>query len=111
MFIARTTYQGKKAMLIIKSNAIDSLRTSGSVFPIIATLSGKASFKYISSVDGSTFFESGNASFTATVVDTDIKSPPTGDSFAIQALDKTGAVLVDLGTTPLGGGNIMAHLK
>ena len=111
VFIERTVYKGTKAMLIIKSNAIDSLRTSGSIFPITATLSGKASFRYISAIDGSTLFESGNATFTATVVDTDIKTQPTGDSFAIRALDKTGAVLVDLGTTALGSGNIVAHLK
>jgi len=51
-----------------------------------------------------------NATFSATVVDTDAKSG-AGDSFAIRVLDKTGAVLVDLVTTPLGGGNIVAHLK
>ena len=110
MFIERTVYQGKKAMLIFKSNAIDALRTSGSTFPITATLSGKANYKFISAVDGSTLAESGNATFTATVVDTNAKGG-AGDFFAIRVLDKTGAVLVDLGTTTLGGGNIVAHIK
>ena len=110
VFIERTTYQGKKAMLIVKSNAIDALRTSGATFPITATLTGKASYKFISAVDGSTLAESGNATFTATVVDTNAKGG-AGDSFAIRVLDKTGAVLVDLGTTTLGGGNIVAHIK
>jgi hypothetical protein len=110
VFIERTVYKGKKAMLIVKSNAIDTLRTSGTTFPITATLTGKASFKYISSVDGSTLFESGNATFSATVVDTDAKGG-AGDAFAIRVLDKTGAVLVDLGPTALGSGNIVAHLK
>jgi hypothetical protein len=111
VFIERTTYKNQKAILIVKSNAIDALRTSGTIFPITATLSGKASYKYISAVDGTTLAESGNATFSATVVDTDVKSPPTGDSFGIRALDKAGVVLVDLATTALGGGNIVAHLK
>ena len=110
VFIERTTYQGERAMLIIRSNAIATLRTSGSTFPITTTLTGKATFKVISSVDGSTLVESGNATFTATVVDTNARSA-SGDTFAIRVLDKTGAVLVDLETTPLGGGNIVAHLK
>ena len=97
-------------MLIVKSNAISTLRTSGATFPITATLTGKASFKYISSVDGSTLFESGNATFSATVIDTDAKGG-AGDAFAIQVLDKARSLLVDLGTTPLGGGNIVAHLR
>ena len=110
VFIQRTTYLGKKAMLIVKSNVIDALRTSGSTFPITATLTGKATLKFISAADGSTLAESGNATFTATVVDTNAKGG-AGDSFAIRVLDKTGAVLVDLGTTPLGGGNVVAHIK
>jgi len=44
------------------------------------------------------------------VIDTDAKGG-AGDAFAIRVLDRTGAVLVDLGTTPLGGGNIVAHLN
>ena len=110
VFIERTVYQGKKAMLIVKSNAIDALRTSGSTFPITATLTGKANFKFISAATGSTLAESGNATFTATVVDTNAKGG-TGDSFAIRVLDKTGVVLVDLVTTALGGGNVVAHIK
>ncbi|MEY2522602.1 MAG: hypothetical protein QOJ66_1167 [Ilumatobacteraceae bacterium] len=48
VFIRRTTYRGTKAILIVKSNAIDSLRSSGSLFPVTAMLSGKASYKIIS---------------------------------------------------------------
>ena len=111
VFIERTVYRGTRAMLIVKSNAIDSLRTSGSIFPITATLSGKASFKFISSVDGSTLFESGNATFVATFIDTGVNGNPKGDRLGIRVLDKTGVVLVDLASTLLGGGNIVAHLK
>lgn len=110
VFIERTVYEGTKAMLIIKSNAIDTLRTSGSDFPITATLTGKASFKYISSIDGATLSESGNATFSATVTDTNATGG-TGDSFRLLALDKTSSVLVDVTATPLAGGNIVAHLK
>ena len=110
VFIERTVYQGKKAILIVKSNAIDALRTSGSTFPITATLTGKATYKFISAVDGSTLAESGNATFTATVVDTNAKAG-AGDSFAIRVLDKNGVVLVDLPATTLGGGNVVAHIK
>jgi len=111
VFIERTTYRGKKAMLIVKSNALDAMRTSGTAFPITATLNGKGSYKYISSVDGSTLAESGNATFTATVVDTGVKGSSPGDSFAIRVLDKSGVVLVDLARTVLGGGNVVAHVK
>ena len=110
VFIERTMYLGKKVMLIVKSNAIDTLRASGSTFPISATLTGKASFKYISSVDGSTAFESGNATFSATVIDSGAAGG-AGDAFAIRVLDKARSLLVELGSTPLGGGNVVAHLK
>jgi PKD repeat protein len=110
LFVERTVYGGTRAILIVKSNAIETLRTSGKEYPITATLSGKASFKYISSTDGSTLFESGNATFTATVLDT---GSPGGasDAFAISVADRTGSLLVDVGTTLLGSGNIVAHLK
>ncbi|MGZ8821792.1 MAG: Ig-like domain-containing protein [Aeromicrobium sp.] len=110
VFVERTTYRGTAALLIVKSNAIDSLRVTGTTLPIHAALSGKASFKFISSADGSTLFESGNATFTAIVVDTDSKAG-SEDTFGIRVIDKTGAVLVDVALTMLGGGNIVAHLK
>jgi hypothetical protein len=110
VFIQRTTYAGKKAMLIVKSNAIDALRSSGTTFPITATLSGKATIKFISSADGSTLFESGNATFEATVVDTN-RAGADGDSFGIVVRDKNGVLVTQISLTPLGGGNIVAHLK
>jgi hypothetical protein len=108
VFIRRTTYRGTKAILIVKSNAIDSLRSSGSLFPVTAMLSGKASYKIISLADGSTLVESGAATFTATVIDTGKSGGP--DSFGLRALDKNGAVLVDFPIAAIGGGAVVAHL-
>lgn len=108
VFVARTTFEGTKAILVIRSNAIEGLKTNGSAPPLSVILTGKASFKYLSSADGSVLFESGNATFTATVTD---GGGNAGDTFALRALDKAGGVLVDVGATALGGGNVVAHLK
>jgi hypothetical protein len=109
VFVERTTYHGRAAILIVKSNEIDALRVTGSTFPITAALTGKATFRYLSAVDGSTFFESGNATFTATVIDANLPGGRS-DCFAIRVEDKTHIVVVDLATTLLGGGNVVAHL-
>jgi PKD repeat protein len=110
VFVERTLYRGSQVILIVKSNSIESLRTTGSTPPITATLDGKATIRYISALDGSTLFESGNLRFTATVIDTDGRGS-AGDAFGIRLVDKAGAVVIDVPVTVLGGGNIVAHLK
>ena len=110
VFIERTTYQGEKAILIVKSNAIDALRTSGSTFPITAMLSGKSTYKYISAANGSTLAESGNApsrprSSTPTPRAEPATPSPSGSSTGRAPCSSTS------GPPPLVGGNIVAHLK
>jgi uncharacterized repeat protein (TIGR01451 family) len=107
VYVQRTVYAGQKAILIVKSNAIDTLRVTGTTLPVTVALSGKATFRYISASTGATLFESGNATFVATVIDTGKE----GDAFGVRVVDKVGAVIADIATTPLGAGNIVAHIK
>jgi hypothetical protein len=110
VFLRRVTYRGEKATLVVKSNAIESLRATGTSLPVTATLSGKATIRFISAGTGDTLFESGKATFTATLTDTGGKGAD-GDAFGIRVTDKNGDVVVDLAPVVLGGGNIVAHLK
>jgi hypothetical protein len=103
----RTTSGGRRVVLVVKSNALDALRVTGTVVPIGAVLTGKASIKVIA-LDGTVLSETGNATFTATVVDGGAKGT---DSYGIRVVDKTGVVVLDTAPLVLGGGNVVAHVK
>ncbi len=108
VLMLRTTYGGRQAILMLKSNAFESFTVDGRSFPIAGVLKGRGTIRYIAADTGATLFESGNAAWTASIVD---GGSNRTDSFGIRILDKVGALVVDLGLTAVAGGSVMIHEK
>lgn len=106
-YIYRGTYNGEVVDFVIKSTAINSLAFNGKIYPIGATLQGKATIQIIRASDGVLLYSEGGATFQATVVDNGDKSGV--DSFALLVYNKNGLVFKNVQVVPLEGGNIIAH--
>jgi hypothetical protein len=111
VYVYRGTYNGVAADFIIKSNAITALAFVGSNYPITSTLQGKASIQINRASDGAQLSIDGNATFTATVLDSGQSSGIGADSLALIVYDKNGVTYKNVAATLLGGGNVVIHLK
>ena len=107
VYVFRGIYQDEPADFVIKSNAVDALAFSGNTFPIQATLQGKCTIQINRASDGTLLFSDGNATFQASVIDTDGE----GDAFSMIVYYKSGIRYKDIPMTQLGGGNVVIHSK
>jgi hypothetical protein len=111
VYVYRGMYNGIAADFIIKSNSLTALQFVGSTYPITSTLQGKASIQINRASNGIQLYNDGNATFSATVVDSGQSSGIGSDSFALTAYDKNGVLYKSIPTSLLGGGNVVIHLK
>jgi hypothetical protein len=111
IYVYRGTYNGVAADVMVKSNALTALQFGGSTSPVSSTLQGKAGIQINRASDGAQLYADGNATFTATVVDSGQSSGIGSDSLALTVYDKNGVVYKSVPTSLLGGGNVVAHLK
>ena len=108
VYIYRGVYNGEAAVFKIKSNALNALAFGGTVYPISARLQGKATIQINRASDGAQLFSQGNATFLATVVDSNT-NPNTADTFALVIYDSKGVLFKSVPETLLQGGNVIAH--
>jgi hypothetical protein len=108
IYIFRGEYQNEMVDYVIKSNAVNALAFSGDEYPISATLQGKGTIQINRSSDGKLLLDMGNATFIATVIDTDNDDP---DMFSITVYDRKGVAFKDVQFTELHGGNVVIHTK
>ncbi len=108
VLMLRTTYGGRPAILMFKSNVFESFTVDGRSFPIAGVLKGRGTIRYIAADSGATLFESGNAAWTVSIVD---GGSNRTDSFGTRILDKVGAIVADLALTALAGGSVVIHEK
>ena len=66
VYVWRGIYGGVAADFRIKSNALDALSFAGKVYPLSATLQGKATLQITRASDGIQLYGSGNGTFVAT---------------------------------------------
>jgi hypothetical protein len=111
VYVYRGTYNGVAADFVIKSNALTALQFTGSNYPISSTLQGKASIQINRAGDGVALSNDGNATFTATVLDSGQSSGIGSDKLALTVFDKNGVTYKSVPTAFLGGGNVVIHLK
>ena len=112
VYVWRGIYGGVAADFKIKSNALDALSFTGTVYPLSATLQGKANFQITRASDGVQLYGSGNGTFVATAFDTN-KTPSVGsDTFTLTFTESGASVPYKSFTAaPLKGGNVVIHLK
>jgi hypothetical protein len=111
VFIWRGTYGGEAAVFRIKSNSLDSLGFSGTNYPLIATLQGKANLQITRASDGATLGGEGNLNFVAKARDTGTPSGQPGDQFSLTVTRGDNSIVKSFADVPLGGGNLVIHLK
>jgi hypothetical protein len=108
MLVARLDCGAEPSRLLVKSNSFAGLTTDGQTEPTTAVLSGKAVLRCLAMDDGATLWESGNATWRATVLDGGKRA---ADAFGVRVTDNDGRVLLDLEPVVLRGGSIVAHLR
>ena len=108
VYIYRGVYNGEAAVFRIKSNALNALAFGGTAYPIAARLQGKATIQINRASDGAQLFSQGNATFLATVVDSNT-NPNTADTFALVIYDSKGVLFKSVPETLLQGGQVIAH--
>jgi hypothetical protein len=99
------------ANFVIKSNSLNALQFAGTTYPMTATLQGKATIQINRASNGVQLYGDGNATFTATVVDSGKSSGIGSDKFALTVYGKNGVLYKSVPVTPLRGGNVVIHLK
>ncbi|HXF98940.1 MAG TPA: hypothetical protein VNJ46_10050, partial [Gaiellaceae bacterium] len=112
VYVYRGLYSGVLADYVIKSNSLTALKFSGSSYPFSATLEGKCTIQINRASDGMQLYGDGNATFSATVEDTNANSGAGSDSYGIlRVYDKNGVLYKTVPKTLLGNGNVVIHNK
>jgi hypothetical protein len=109
VYVYRGYYNGVLADFIIKSNALEALSFSGTQYPITATLQGKCNLQINRASDGVQLWSDGNATFVATVIDSDNTSGIGSDAFRLSVWDKNGVPYKMVPSTSLSGGNLVVR--
>jgi hypothetical protein len=109
VYVYRGYYNGVLADFIIKSNALDALSFNGTQYPIRATMQGKCNLQINRASDGVQLWGDGNATFVATITDSDLSSGIGSDSYQLSVWDKNGVPYKMVANTLLSGGNVVIH--
>jgi hypothetical protein len=78
-------------------------------FPAKASLEGKCTIQINRASDGYLLYGDGNATFSATVVDSGSSSGIGSDSYMLKVYDKNSVLYKSVPTTFLSGGNVVIH--
>jgi len=114
VYVYRGLYNGVAANYIIKSNSLTNFGIasgSGGAYPMTATLQGKCNLQINRASDGLVLFSEGNATFSATTVDTNQNSGSGSESFAVTVYDKNAVPYKSVVQSFLQGGNVVVHIK
>jgi hypothetical protein len=139
VYVYRGLYNGVLADFRIKSNSLGSLGfqcwtgplppttggaygicpTGNATFPAKATLQGKSTIQINRASDGYVLYSDGNATFSATVIDSGQSSGIGSDRFELTVYDKNGVLYKQVGdlggsapyfnAAVLNGGNVVIH--
>jgi hypothetical protein len=112
VYVYRGLYNGVAADYVIKSNALTALQFTGTAFPYLATLQGRCTIQINRASDGVQLYSEGNATFSATVKDTDLNPAAGNDTFALTVYDRNAVLYKSVpANTPLQGGNVVIHQR
>jgi hypothetical protein len=114
VYVYRGLYNGVPANYIIKSNSLTNFGISsgaGGTYPMTATLQGKCNLQINRASDGALLFGEGNATFSATVIDTNQNSGSGSESYSVTVYNKDAVLYKQVAQSLLQGGNVVVHIK
>jgi Galactose oxidase, central domain len=114
VYVYRGLYNGVPANYIIKSNSLTNFGIAsgaGGTYPMAATLQGKCNLEINRASDGAVLFSEGNATFSATVIDTNQNSGSGSESYAVTVYNKDAVLYKSVAQSLLQGGNVVVHIK